>query len=175
MTHVLPDLDDRRTKAAMLRELDADERGPGIYRSTRLTSAGHAAWTRLLRTALGEHDPGWLHERIALPTYWLSHEQYVQNGMTRTRKVPGNAAQVHAESEFIKYYCRGLAVRSLDERRGLRFARLKQVRTPRPTSEALIGTTVDPAKLLADLRSGDGPSIRGLLPGPGSGIGVVLH
>ena len=82
-----------------------------------------------------------------------------------------------ADSEFNRYYIRAVARRALEEGCDeVIVYRAKPVETPRPRSEALLESTVDPAALLADLRAntGDAEPELGIPAGPNSGISVRL-
>ena len=82
-----------------------------------------------------------------------------------------------AESQFNRYYIRALCRRALEDGiEALVIYRAKPVATPRPESEALVETTIDPAALLEDLRAhtGEETPALGVPAGPNSGISVRL-
>ena len=81
-----------------------------------------------------------------------------------------------AEGEFNRFYARGLCRRTKAESDSeLKVHRAKEVENPRPQLEALIGSTMDPDKLLVDLRQSIGVELAlGLLPGPNSGLSVKI-
>ncbi len=90
--------------------------------------------------------------------------------------IPENAPETIAEGAFNRYYIRALARRALEDRiPALVIYRAKPVAQPRPESEALVETTIDPAALLEDLRAhtADRPEL-GVPAGPGSGLSVRL-
>ncbi|MFZ0321604.1 MAG: hypothetical protein WAL56_20940 [Candidatus Sulfotelmatobacter sp.] len=93
-----------------------------------------------------------------------------------TAAVPVTAADTLAEGEFNRFYARGLCRRAKVEGGSeLKVHRAKEVENPRTQSEALIGSTLDPEKLLLDLRESIGvePAL-GLPPGPNSGLSVKI-
>ena len=94
-----------------------------------------------------------------------------------TAAVPVNAAEVLAESEFNRYFVRGLCLRAMAEGiERLQVFRAKRVLNPRPESEQLIGLLIDPATTLVDVRSSIGfETALGIPPGPGSGITVRIQ
>ncbi len=81
-----------------------------------------------------------------------------------------------AEGEFNRFYVRGLCRRAIEDGiQQLIIYRAKAVMTPRPGSEEKIGTSVDSAAILADLRTTIGvePAL-GMPPGPNSGLTLKL-
>ena len=88
-----------------------------------------------------------------------------------------NAAEVLAESEFNRYYIRGLARRAIeDDIPELVVYRAKSARNPRPESEARVEMALSPKELLDDLRAhpGDELPALGIPSGPNSGLSVRL-
>jgi hypothetical protein len=87
-------------------------------------------------------------------------------------KVPYNAAQQLAEGEFNRFYLRGIASRALKEgKKDLRIYRGKEVSAPRVESEEKVGSLIDAALLLAELRKNDFvDNALGLPAGPNSGL-----
>ena len=98
-----------------------------------------------------------------------------RGGMT-TARVPYNAAEVLAESEFNRYYVRGLCRRATaNSIPRLEVYRAKHVVEPRPESQAKIGLLVDPEVVLLDVRASIGvEAALGIPPGPGSGISIRI-
>jgi hypothetical protein len=91
-------------------------------------------------------------------------------------RVPYNAAEVLAESEFNRYYVRGLCRRAtVNGIPRLEVYRAKYVVEARPESQAKIGLLVDPEVVLIDVRSSTGvETALGIPPGPGSGISIRI-
>lgn len=176
MTFTLPNLDDDpRTRSYMIEELELDERNGGVYESPRLTAAGRQAWSALLRTALGTHDPHWLQQQCMRAGFWQTRENYTRNGKVFSKAVPTNAAEVLAEGQFVRYYLRAIARRAADDGIRLQVVRLKEVMKPRPESTRLLGAIVDAEALLESLRRSQGiGSLLGVPAGPSSGLGVQL-
>jgi len=88
-----------------------------------------------------------------------------------------NAAELLAESEFNRYYIRGLARRAIeDDISWLVVYRAKPARNPRPESEARVDMALSPKELLDDLRAhpGDELPTLGVPSGPNSGLSVRL-
>lgn len=149
------------------------------YASPRLTPQGLAAWVPLLNAAAESHTDVWLGDQVLMGNYMKHEEAWVLRGVQRWRriKVPFACEQL-AEGEFNRYYLRGLCRRALrDGTPSLLVYRGKEVRQPRPESEAKIGTLIDAQRLLEALRSNDFVSIETALAvpgGPSSGLTARL-
>lgn len=85
-----------------------------------------------------------------------------------------NAAEVLAQSEFNRYFVRGLCRRAIATKiERLQVFRAKPVANPRAESEHKIGLLVDPEVVLIDVRKSQEYGVEtalGIPPGPGSGI-----
>jgi hypothetical protein len=159
-------------RALMLEEIEMDIKSEKIYLSRYLTQSGQGNWPDLLRGAcqsgtddtLAQSAKGMFNARI---------QKKKKNGFGLIwADVPYNAHEVLAESEFNRYFCRGLSRHAMDAGiPRLEVYRAKQVAQPRPESEQKIGLLVEPSTILIDLRSSQGfePAL-GIPPGPGSGI-----
>jgi hypothetical protein len=164
---------DAETRKFMLEEIDMDVKTDKIHRSAWLGQRSQGNWPDMIREAAekGSDDslaaelrkPGSLNATIMRRTQ--------KDGMTNA-KVPYNAAEVLAESEFNRYYCRGLCRRALEKGIArLQVYRAKFVAQPRAESERMIGFLADPQTVLTDIRISIGvETALGIPPGPGSGI-----
>lgn len=168
---------DERTRRLMLEELQYDLEHNQLYVSPYLSGQGVHDYPNLLRQALESGDDESLAEALRkLRRTERATERRKPTGGFNTVSVPENAPQTIAESEFNRYYIRAVARRALEDRiPHLVIYRAKRVSQPRPESEALIETTIDPAALLEDLRThpGERPAL-GVPAGPGSGLSVRL-
>jgi hypothetical protein len=167
---------DERTRELMLEEVEYDVARNQLHISPFLSGQGQRDYPSLLREAIEHGDAESLaeslrgHRRIARTL----HRRKPTGGYTIVT-VPKTAAQTLAESEFNRYYIRALCRRALAEGvKELIVYRAKPVANPRPESEALLETAVDPAALLEDLRihTGDEEPELGIPAGPNSGISV---
>ncbi|WP_424360884.1 hypothetical protein [Methylocystis parvus] len=168
---------DEETRRFMVEEIEMDIASDKIYRSSYLTQTGQGNWPEYLLDAARTGSDETLSRTLqmagsfnAMPTRQLANGKVIQ------AKVPHNAADVLAESEFNRYYCRGLSRRALEAGLPrLEVYRAKQVAVPRPESEEKIGLLCEPEVLLIDLRKSQGvePAL-GIPPGPGSGISVRI-
>ena len=176
MTLFLENLDDR-TRHFMLEELEYDIQNHQLYLSPHLSGQGVHDYPNLLRRALETGTAETLTDDLEkLRRTERTTERRKPGGGFNTVSVPENAPETIAESEFNRYYIRGVARRALKE--GIPAVvvyRAKPVAQPRPESEALIETAIDPMALLEDLRAhpGERPAL-GVPAGPGSGLSVRL-
>ena len=168
---------DGRTREFMAKELKQDVASRNLYISPRLNAEGKAAWESLVLEAISSQNDAWLSEEIRRRRLLNSEEERRKpTGGTIMAKVPENASDTLAEGEFNRYYARGLCARAIQDKVSqVEVYRGRHSQKPRPESEALIGTRLDPAALLNDLRSSIGvePALD-VPPGPNSGLSVFL-
>lgn len=166
---------DERTRALMLEEVEYDLGRNQLYISPYLSGQGIHDYPMLLREAIQEGNEFTLaqslgqYRRIAR-TYHRRRPEGGYNIVT----IPHNAAETVADSEFNRYYIRALCRRAIEDGIDeLIVYRARPVRTPRPASEELVETTVNPAALLEDLRQHTGEDTKlGIPGGYNSGISV---
>lgn len=158
------------TRVYMLQELDLDEAASGPYMSSRFTSEGREQYAALLRSALTDGSPETLYEALNERGI-LEVSETLASGLIK--KVPSNAAQLLADSEFNRYYVRGVcrAASDGDDDAEVEVYRARVSSKPRPESEDLVGSTVSAKQLLDLLRKAVAdPSIA--IPQVGSGLSV---
>lgn len=100
---------DPELRQAMLAELDADVAAGRVYLSPRLNFAGEEHWEPLLRAAVERHDACWLAENLEAYKYLRKTEKQ----RFVTARIPFEAPQTLADSEFNRYYSRALCQRAL--------------------------------------------------------------
>jgi len=168
---------DMRTRGAMDQELDHDISEGTLYISPRLNTQGQALWGDLLRQTIQAHDETWhaaqLRDRALLNTH---EERRKPKGGTTSAQIPVTAPNTLAEGEFNRFYARGLCARAFaDGIECVEVYRGKEVVTPRPESQAMLGRRIPAGTLLNDLRTSRGvePAL-GLPPGPNSSLTVRL-
>jgi hypothetical protein len=178
MALYLENLDDR-TRGLMLDEMEYDIANNQLHISPFLSGQGQRDYANLLREAIQTGTDETLAQSLR------EHRRIVRTQPRRQPKAggysiaatPENAAEVLAESEFNRYYIRGLARRAIEDGiTDLIIYRAKPVQNPRPESEARVETSLSPQELLEDLRShpGDEPPTLGVPSGPNSGLSVRL-
>jgi hypothetical protein len=171
-----PDLDGT-TRQYMLDELELDVKESRLYISPRLSGTGISDYPALLKSAIESGDDASLAGELRNNGRLNATEQRRKpKGGYTTAAVPVTAADTLAEGEFNRFYARGY-VGGRKPRAGpnSKCTEPNKVENPRPQSEALIGSTVDPGKLLLDLRQSIGvePAL-GVPPGPNSGLSVKI-
>ena len=168
---------DDRTRQLMLEELEYDIAQNQLHISPFLSGQGERDYVNLLREAIQSGTDESLAENLR------AHRRISRTLPRRQPKggytiaaAPNNAADVLAESEFNRFYIRGLARRAIEEGiPELVIYRAKPVQSPRPESEALIESALSAEELLADLRRHpDEPPALGVPSGPNSGLSVRL-
>jgi hypothetical protein len=165
---------DSASREFMLAELDQDERNSSLYFSERLSPAGVAAYPELLREAIAQGDDRTFEVAIDEPGLFNATETYMRLGKPVTAKISQRARQTLAEGEFNRFFIRGLCALVCSQGGGeVEIYRARESSQARPESEALIGTKVDAAELLDDLRANIGRPPT-LLPFVNSGLSVRL-
>ncbi|HSM55122.1 MAG TPA: hypothetical protein VK879_03125 [Candidatus Sulfomarinibacteraceae bacterium] len=168
---------DERTRHLMLDEVEHDEARNELHISPYLSGQGIRDYPQLLKDAIHDGDEETLasalraRRRIAR----TAHRRRPTGGYTIVT-VPSTAAEMIAYEAFNRYYIRALCRRAIEDGiEELVVYRARPVEEPRPQSEELIESAVDPEALLNDLRQhmGDEPKM-GIPGGPNSGISVRL-
>lgn len=168
---------DKRTREFMLEEFERDLSSGKLYLSPRLTPKGQTQYAELLRTSITDGNDVSLEATLRGPGILRdAEERRTPSGGTTVAKVPTTAAETLAEGEFNRFYLRGLCRRCMaDGIQELLIYRAKQVTNPRPESVANVGSKVDVAALLQDLRTHVGvDTALGLPPGPNSGLSARI-
>ncbi len=166
---------DEDTRLLMVEEIDADIKGRGLYTSNYLNDHGAKRWPELLTEAARSGTDDALAANLATERCFKDKvERKKPKGGFTMAAVPHTANQTLAESQFNMYYMRALARRAKDQHRSLIVYRAKAVENPRPESEAMIGTRLDPNEVLSVLRETKGvePSIN--IPLPNTGLSIKL-
>jgi hypothetical protein len=167
---------DGATRRHIIGEIEQDIANGTLYISPRLTQRGRDDYPDLLLDAAENGDVASFAAALRADGRLNDTEMAFRNGRQHSRRVPVNAPETLAEGEFNRFYARGLCRRAIEE--GIEDVivyRAKAVTSPRPESEAKIGTAVNAALLLEDLRVSTGvePAL-GIPPGPNSGLSVRL-
>ena len=166
---------DERTRQLMLDEMEYDIAHNQLHISPFLSGQGQHDYANLLREAIQSGTDESLAENLRAHRRILRTlpRRQPKSGGYSIAATPENAAEVLAESEFNRYYIRGLARRAMEDGISeLVIYRAKPARNPRPESEARVETSLSPQEILEDLRShpGDEPPRLGVPSGPNSGL-----
>ena len=160
----------------MLEEIERDITNNELYLSPRLSGTGLADYPNLIREAARGYDDQWLAESLRNSGRLnATEERRTKSGVTMV-KVPVTAPETLGEGEFNRFYARGLCRFAMDTGiPTLQVYRAKAVMVARSASEAMIGSAINAAALLQDLRTHQGvDTALGLPPGPNSGLSVRL-
>jgi hypothetical protein len=164
---------DPETRKFMIEEIDMDVKADKIHLSNWLGQRTQGNWADMRRAAAETGNDESLAAELRKPgALNTTIMRRTPKGGYTSAKVPYNAPEVLAESEFNRYFCRGLCRRALQYGIArLQVFRAKQVENPRPESEEKIGLLTDPQTVLTDIRASMGvETALGIPPGPGSGI-----
>ncbi|HMS66785.1 MAG TPA: hypothetical protein PKD18_01550 [Saprospiraceae bacterium] len=166
---------DIETRELMDSEIRSDISKGELYYSKRFNENGKALYPQLLLDAVNNGNEESLSIALKLNNCFADKEaRNGKNGITYA-KVPESANQTLAESEFNRFYIRGLAMRAFASGQTLTVYRARNSENPRAESEILIGKQVSAVKLLNDLRESIGiETALGLPAGPNSGLSVKL-
>ncbi len=168
---------DDTTRPYMLQEVESDIAAGRLYLSRRFTDKGMQDYPALLREAVSQRDAEWLAQQLSIENRMRPAElSHSRTGTAYVKRTPFSDHETAAFGEYNRYYIRGLCARAIAE--GIKEVivyRALEVAQERGTSASLIGSSVDPAILLADLRENIGKGTRlGIPSGPNSGISVKL-
>lgn len=166
---------DEEVRRFMVEEIALDEANGKVYMSSRLNEEGQRQWVLVLRDASAQGTDAALADVIRRLDLLKQEEQRRKpKGGFTTARVPHTAPETLADGEFNRFYARAVC-RSVLESGGteVEIYRGKEVDSPRPESEAMIGRRVSAKALLEDLRTSQGvePAL-GIPPGPNSGLTI---
>lgn len=173
MSLELPNLDDE-IRVLMLEEIDLDIEAGTLYISKRLKRGKEEVYINLLKDSISNGNCNLFVSEIANNNCLLTE---VPDNKTKSgiRKVPKDAHITLGEGEYNRFYIRALCRKSISYNNELEIFRAKTVRNPRSASQAKIGQTVNPKKLLEDLRKNIGiDTALGIPAGPNSGLSVRI-
>lgn len=166
-----------QTRELMEEELDYDQAHHQLHISPYLSGQGVHDFPLLLRQAIRHGDETTLaHSLGRMRRIARTAHRRLPEGGYNIVTVPYNAAEMIADDAFNRYYIRAICRRALAEGEDrVVVYRARATRSPRPRSEELVETAVDPAELLEDLRQHSGEKTElGIPGGPNSGISVYL-
>jgi hypothetical protein len=162
------------TRRFALDELDDDLKSGAFHASDRLRPTAIQEYQRLLRDAVRYYDDLWLEERANDLLVDFESRRTRSGGQT-TARLPQMAARMLAESDFNRYYMRGVAQRALDEdRQVVEVYRARLSMEPRPESAEMEGRRLPAREVLEYLRGSREPGTFLPLARPNSGLSVRL-
>ena len=166
---------DDKTRDCMLEAISEAEVSGNIYYSKRFNDAGKEQWLPLLKDAAKEHNEHWLAYQLEANALMKDFEDARRPlGGYTIKHVPDTAAETMAEGQFNRFYILGLCKRAkLEGISQLEIYRAKEVSSPRPESQALIGKSISIDDAEAQLLK-TSASFKSSLVKPNSGISVKL-
>ena len=163
------------TRKLMQDEINYDIEREQLYLSKRFNDVGQNIYKDLLYEAVENGDEETLASSLNNNGCFKSHEERKTKSGVTLAKVPENANVTLAESEFNRFYIRGLCLRAIQAGQKIQIYRARHSDNPRAESITLIDKIIEPEKLLSDLRTSIGiDTVLGLPPGPNSGLSVKL-
>lgn len=144
-----------------------------MYYGQWLSPVGRERYPAQCREALTTGTDDTFAAALSAPdTFVLQYQKRKPKGGFTAASVPYTAHVTLAEGEFNRFYLRGLCARIVAEGGGeVEIYRARESSTARSASKAMIGTRIDVAELLTDLRASIGvDTALGLPPGPNSGL-----
>ncbi|WP_218221592.1 hypothetical protein [Nesterenkonia sp. Act20] len=145
MTFIFEDLDST-TRDLMLEEFEDDVAHGRVYISARALPGSNTLYFDAQRDAFGSGDADSLSKALASAGVFLK----VQSDGKRVNF--RDAASALGDGQFVAYYCRAVCRRAIEEGTRVEVYRGQQTATHRAGSDALVGTRVDPATVLDELR-----------------------
>lgn len=166
---------DQQTRELMISEINTDIEKGLLYFSKRFNDTGRKLYAKLLLDSVSSGDEETLANSLKSNNCFAEKEaRNGKNGVTYA-KIPETASQTLAESEFNRFYIRGLALRAIASSQTLTIYRARHSDNPRTESEIMIGQKILADKVLNDLRINIGvDTALGLPVGPNSGLSVKL-
>jgi hypothetical protein len=169
----LLNLEMENVRKIMLEELELDVGEKRVYKSRYLKESHEGVYINLFKESILNGDTDHFANNISINNCLMSR---VPDKKTKSgdRKVPSNAHITLAEGEFNRFYIRSLCRIAIDQNLDLEIYRAKDVREPRPESEAKIGEKVEPSSLLTNLKTN--PIVHKALgiPDPNSGLSIKI-
>lgn len=154
----------------MTDEVTADMDKDKLYLSSNFNDQGRKLYPELLLNSIKSGD-GYTLESALIDRDCILKEKPKAGG--GTRKVESDAARKTSQSEFNRYYVRGVCLKAIAEGiENVEIYRAKESSNPRQTSESKIGDLISAKNLLDDLRQiGSMPNI---FPEVNSGLSVRI-
>jgi hypothetical protein len=166
---------DETTRKHMQAEFEFDVNSKNCFLSRRFNDFGNSYYIEVMPIHILEGSDDSLAVDLQDKNCFKSHEERNTVNGVISAKVPANASQLFSEGEFNRFYIRALCIRAIEEGFNIEVYRARSSTNPRPDSELLIGQSLDPEKLLIDLRENKGIDTSfGLPNGPNSGLSIKL-
>ncbi|MFS4428571.1 hypothetical protein [Chryseobacterium sp. S90] len=161
---------DSEVRNFMLDEINLDVERDVFFLSERLNEYGKSVYEDFLIKSVKEGDEEGFEALLEFPKFFNGTE--IKN--SKQSKVPKNASTLICQSEFNRYYIRGVCLKAIkDGVESVEIYRGRQSSFVRPESELQIGKKLDPRELLEDLRNSIGKQPK-LFPEINSGLTIMI-
>jgi hypothetical protein len=163
---------DATIRSIMLTELEYDFQRKSLYKSKRFSENGNLNYYSIFKNVLllngNELD---LSNALLANNCFLDNVPQKRGDKIILVSVPKDAHLTFAQGEFNRYYIRAICIKAKAEGKKIIVYRARQSQNPRDESQHLIGTALDPDRLLLDVRANIGRELL-YLPGVNSGLSV---
>lgn len=141
-------------RVLMLDEIETDKLVKHPIGGKRLNDKGKSVYPELLREAFGNHDERWLAHEIRKRGLLIFREEKKLGGKIIKASVPTTAADTLAESDFNRFYCRGVCrlVLETDEEGVVEVYRAKTVDHEQQSPRWSVGRKYPAKDVLKNLR-----------------------
>jgi hypothetical protein len=161
---------DEETRKLMLLEINSDIENGRLYLSDRLNALGQEKYPIYLTEVVTNSNEEALERLLDINTHFNS--TYLRQG--KHVKMPSNASALLSQSEFNRFYIRGLCLRAVSNNTdNVEVYRARESGFARPGSEARIGALILARDLLDDLRTSIGIEPK-LFPEINSGLCIKV-
>ena len=143
----------------MHHKVEYDAQRGKIFLRPRLNRTGQITYVAKVKHAIDSQDAAWRAEQLH-GHFDLIELRNSKKG-TITADIPNNANEMIAESEFNCFHVRALCLFAIEkEVKHLIVCRTKHGSSTKPTLKVKVGGSIDPEKLLNDLRENVGRKTR---------------
>jgi hypothetical protein len=166
----LENLDLKDIRKYMMDEVNLDVKNDDIYYGNRLKPVCKEDYLNLLKNEIEVGNPNSFSTLIK-NNGLLKDVEVRKSG---SRAMPSDAHETLGEGEYNRFYIRGLCKKAIEKAINIEIYRAKQVTSPRPKSQMLIGTVMDPKIVLDDFRKNFGRKTCSEIAKPNSGLSFRL-
>lgn len=144
---------DATTREFMLKEVNFDIQTDKVFISDKLNQTGREKYTELLISSITNGNDVTFSKSLQYGCLDKIYQYINTKGTLKTITMPANTAESIAESEFNRYYIRGLCRRTInDGKMSVQIYRASLTKHTKQKAEEKVGQVANAATLLFDLR-----------------------